>query len=148
MLNELHGAAIGMSFSSATASISRMKYWLLAPAHGAIAPPANERSGLGTTNSGSTSYTVPRPSQWEQAPYGELKEKLRGASSPYDVPQVGQARCWLKVTERSVPSESTIWISAMPSASRSAVSMESVSRRSTPSRRTRRSTTTEMSCCS
>ena len=39
-------------------------------------------------------------------------------------------------------------ISAMPSPRRSAVSMESVSRRSIPSFRTSRSTTTSIVCCS
>ena len=44
-------------------------------------PRSIESSGLGTTSSGSTSKRVPRPSQCSQAPYGELNEKLRGASS-------------------------------------------------------------------
>jgi len=39
-------------------------------------------------------------------------------------------------------------ICAIPSASASADSIESVSRRSIPSRRTRRSTTTSIVCCS
>ena len=46
------------------------------------------------------------------------------------------------------PSRGTSSISTTPSASRSAVSTESVSRRSMPSRFTRRSTTISMVCCS
>ena len=62
-----------------------------------MAPSSIDRSGSRTTSSGSTSKRVPSPSQLGQAPYGELKLKLRGASSSNDSPHVGQARCWLKV---------------------------------------------------
>ena len=54
--------------SSATDSTSRLKYWLLALAHGEMAPSASERSRFGTMSSGSTSKRVPRPSQVSQAP--------------------------------------------------------------------------------
>src|SRR5438128_12514315 len=84
-------------WASATAVRTRWKYSPLGPAHGATAPSSMVRSGLGTTSSGSTSYRVPRPSHLGHAPYGELNEKLRGASSSKDVPSFGHARCWLKV---------------------------------------------------
>ena len=58
-----------------------MKYWVWALRHGAMAPSFSDRSGSGMTSSGSTSNVVPRPSHVAQAPYGELNEKLRGASS-------------------------------------------------------------------
>ena len=72
---------MSMSLASATASSIRLKYWVRAVLQGAMAPSPTDRSGLGTTSSGSTSNVVPRPSHCTQAPYGELKEKLRGASS-------------------------------------------------------------------
>src|SRR5262249_28908186 len=77
------------------------------PAHGAMAPSSIESAGLGTTSSGSTSYLVPSPSHASHAPYGELNEKFRCASSPKLRPHVGQARCWLKVSiSSSTPSSS------------------------------------------
>ena len=79
-----HGASASTPSSSATASTRRLKYWLRPLAHGAMAPSASDRSRLGTTSSGSTSKRVPRPSQVSHAPYGELNEKLRGASSSND----------------------------------------------------------------
>ena len=45
------------------------------------------------TSSGSTSKRVPRPSHRSHAPYGELNEKLRGASSSKLRPQCEHARC-------------------------------------------------------
>ena len=72
---------------SATASSSRLKYMPLGPDHATIAPSAMLRDPSGTTSSGSTSYRVPRPSHVGHAPYGELNEKLRGASSSNDSPQ-------------------------------------------------------------
>ena len=73
-----------------------------------MAPSSMDRSGSRTTSSGSTSNRVPRPSQLGQAPYGELKLKLRGASSSNDRPQVGQARCWLKVRVSSSSGGSSV----------------------------------------
>ena len=70
-----------MSFTFATDSSMRVKYWVWALRHGAIAPSAIDSSGSGTTSSGSTSNVVPRPSHVSHAPYGELNEKLRGAGS-------------------------------------------------------------------
>ena len=40
---------------------------------------------------------MPSPSQVWHAPYGELNEKLRGASSSKDSPQNVQARDWEKL---------------------------------------------------
>ncbi len=57
-----------MPLASQTASSSRAKYWQRPPAHGATAPSAMERSGFGTSSSGSTSNRVPSPSHVSQAP--------------------------------------------------------------------------------
>ena len=78
---------------SATAANIRVKYCVCAERHGAIAPSESARSGSGITNSGSTSNFVPRPSQLAHAPYGELNEKFRGASSSKLAPHVGHTRC-------------------------------------------------------
>ena len=51
-----------------------------------------ERSGSPTTSCGSISRREPRPLQVSQAPWGELKEKMRGAISGSDTPCSGQAR--------------------------------------------------------
>ena len=85
-------------YASATAFKTREKYSVRAPAQGPMAPCDSERSGFGTTSSGSTSKRVPSPLQAGQAPYGELNEKLRGASSSSEIPQCTQARCWEKVS--------------------------------------------------
>ena len=80
-----------------------------------------------------------------------LNEKLRGARSWKLMPHVGQAKCWLNVSVSSGAgsrSRGTIWISATPSASASAVSRESVNRRAMSDLATRRSTTTWMVCIS
>ena len=55
------------------------------------APSLMDRVGSGTTRSASTSSRVPSPSQVGHAPYGELNEKFRGASSSNDSPQNVQA---------------------------------------------------------
>src|SRR5512135_33624 len=57
----------------------------------AIAPSLIESVGSGTSRSGSTRGTAPRPEQPGHAPYGELNEKRRGVISGSDVPQSGQA---------------------------------------------------------
>ena len=54
---------------------------------GTIAPSASDRFLFGMTSSGSISIFTPRPVQSGQAPWGLLKLKLRGASSPNDRPQ-------------------------------------------------------------
>ena len=76
-----HGLSAGIFCSSQTDSSSRWKYCACPPAHGWMAPCSIVSAGLATTSSGSTSKRVPSPSQCSQAPYGELNEKLRGASS-------------------------------------------------------------------
>ncbi len=145
-----HGVSRSIPSCPATASISLLKYRLLPPDHGAIAPSVRVSSGLGTTNWGSTSYTVPKPSQCEHAPYGLLKEKFRGAKSSNDFPSLGRDKCWLKtISSFSAPSSrATISISATPSLRDSAVSIDSVKRLSIPFFITKRSTTTFIVCCS
>jgi hypothetical protein len=77
-----------------------------------------------------------------------LKEKFLGAGSSKDSPHTVQARCSEKVISSSVPSSWTTAISAIPSVRRRAVSIDSVRRWRMSARRTRRSTTTSMVCCS
>ncbi len=60
---------------------------------GCRAPSASERVGSGTTSSGSITRWKPSPWQRSQAPWGELKEKIRGSSSGIEVPQLRQANC-------------------------------------------------------
>ena len=110
-----------------------------------MAPSSMERSSFGTISSGSTSSRVPSPSQVGQAPYGELNEKFLGASSSKEIPSYMQASFWLKLTTSSLPSVWTV-TAAMPSASSSAVSIESATRRRMSGRATNRSTTTSMVC--
>ncbi len=82
-----NGVSRAKPCASATASSTRFQYSSVALAHGASAPSRTERSGSGTTSSASTSSRVPSPSHVGQAPYGELNEKLRGASSSKERPQ-------------------------------------------------------------
>ena len=110
---------------------------------GRIAPSPRESDGSGTISSGSISICEPRPVQRGQAPWGELKEKMRGSSSGIEVPQCRQAKRSEKVLTSPV---STISRSTRPSASPTAVSIESVRRLRRSGRMTSRSTTTEMSC--
>ena len=49
-------------------------------------------SGLAATSSGSISICEPSPVQRSHAPWGELKEKMRGSSSTSDGPCSGQAK--------------------------------------------------------
>ena len=51
-----------------------------------------ERVGSWAKESGSISNLKPSPVQVEQAPWGELKEKLRGWGSSMEIPQSGQAK--------------------------------------------------------
>src|SRR3954462_9395263 len=53
---------------------------------GATAPARIDRSGSGTTLSGSTPISVPRPEHVGQAPYGLLNENSRGVISVRLVP--------------------------------------------------------------
>ena len=80
-VSDSHGALTSMSWFSATDSSMRVKYWVCALRHGAIAPSMSDISPSGMMSSGSTSKVVPSPSQVTHAPYGELNEKLRGAGS-------------------------------------------------------------------
>ena len=151
VVSDDHGASMSMPWFSATASSIRVKYWVWAVRHGAMAPSFSDMSGSGMTSSGSISNVVPSPSHVGQAPYGELKEKFLGAGSSKLRPSTGHTRCWLNVMvsfSDESPSRATSSTSATPSASLSAVSSESVSRRSMPSRSTRRSMTTSILCCS
>ena len=54
---------------------------LLRLAQTLTAPSRNDSSGLGIISSGSSSVVHPSPSQLEQAPWGELNEKLAGVNS-------------------------------------------------------------------
>src|SRR4051794_39274656 len=96
-----HGVDVLKPYVSPTADKTRWKYSPRAPDHGATAPSSIDRSGLGTTSSGSTSNLVPRPAQLAHAPYGELNEKLRGASSSKLRPHTGQAKCCENVSTSS-----------------------------------------------
>ena len=78
-----------------------------------------------------------------QAPCGALKEKMRGSSSGNEIPHSRQANFSLNVSVRSSSTSST---STIPSASETAVSIESASRLRSSLRITSRSTTTAMSC--
>src|SRR4051812_25027613 len=92
-----HGVSRLKPCVSATASGTRYQDWGGGGAHGAGAPSLALRSGWGTTSSGSTSSRVPKPSHVWHAPYGELNEKFRGASSSNESPQYVHARFWEKV---------------------------------------------------
>src|SRR5919106_6461336 len=140
-----HGVSSEKPCASAVASSTRFQYSSLAEANGETAPSLMERSGSGTTSSGSTSSLVPSPSQVVQAPYGELNEKFRGWSSSNDRPSNVQASFSENVTSSSLPSVCTA-SAASPSDSSSAVSTESATRRRMSGRATSRSTTTSMSC--
>ncbi len=83
---------------------------------GCRAPSASERVGSGTTSSGSITRWKPSPWQRSQAPWGELKEKIRGSSSGIEVPQLRQANCSEK-SSGSASSPSTISTSIRPAAS-------------------------------
>src|SRR2546427_12326240 len=100
----LHGIFVDTLWAAATASSSRFQYSRRAPAHGAMAPSSMERSSLGTISSGSTSRRMPSPPQVWHAPYGELKEKFRGASSSKEMLSNVQASFSLKATTSSLPS--------------------------------------------
>ena len=79
------------------------------------------------------------------APAGALKEKIRGSSSGIEMPHSRQANFSENVSVR-VGCSSTSSISMIPSASATAVSIESASRLRRSAFITSRSTTTAMSC--
>lgn len=107
-----------------------------------MAPDSGSESS-GTTRSGSKNMVTPSPSQAGQAPNGLLNEKSRGSISGMVKPETGQANLAEKVSRSPVSAFSA---KAMPSARPSAVSIESATRLPSPSRTTRRSITTSMSC--
>ena len=123
------------SFASASRTSFRSPF-----AHGAIAPSASDRDGSGTTRAGSTSQVAPSPWQEVQAPCGELNEKARGDSSGTLIPHTTQAMR----RENSRSPSSRLLMTTTSEASCSAVSIESVNRRSMPDRTIRRSTTPSM----
>src|SRR3974390_1890039 len=106
-LSFFHGVSVEKPYWSPTATSTRLKYSPRKPDHGWIAPSSIERSSSAITSSGSTWKRVPNPSHASHAPYGELNEKLRGASSSNDKPQCVHARCSEKVrVSDSVPAGS------------------------------------------
>ena len=134
--------------------MTRWKYSAepLVDAQGAIAPSPRVRSSSGTSSSGSTSSSVPRPVHLGQAPNGLLNEKERGSTSSIDSGwSLGQAIRSEKRRSRSgsLGSLSTNSTTSTPPASPSAVSTESVRRRLAPVSSplaTSRSTTTSIVC--
>ena len=84
--------------------------------------------------------TAPRPWQSGQAPCGELNENARGVISGMLTPQYVHAS--RRENSRSPPS--SVLMTTMSSARLRAISTDSVSRRSTPGLRIRRSTTTSI----
>ena len=91
-------------------------------------PRGSRCSGRRGSSSAFTSRRVPRPSQSGQAPKGELNENWRGSSSGSERPQTGQAKRSEKSCDCSRPVASCRTTSTTPSASLSAVSIESVRR--------------------
>src|SRR5688572_5043749 len=91
---------------------------------GTIAPSAMLRFLFGITRSASISILTPRPVQSGQAPWGLLKEKLRGASSPKEIWSKGHHRC-SEYRRSSSPSMSSL---RTPPPSFSAVSTDSAMR--------------------
>ena len=112
-------------------------------AQGCIAPSASDSFLSGTTRSGSTSMRKPSPVHVEHAPFGLLKLKVRGSSSPMEMRQWTQAKC----SEKSISSPPCTATRTTPPAILSALSTESATRPgSALSPTTRRSTTTSMVC--
>ena len=120
-------------------------------AHGAIAPPASDCSGSGTSSSGSTSLRVPMPVQAGQEPNGALNENDRGSSSSMASGwSFGQASRSENRRSRCGSSSGRSTKSRMisPPARPSAVSTESVIRCLLLALAVSRSTTTSMVCFS
>ena len=116
-----------------------------------MAPLPSAACGLGTTSSGSIFCSEPSPLQVGQAPKGLLKEKSRGSTSGIVKPDTGQANFEEKMMRLGSPLgsfSSAYSMTAMPSASSSAVSKDSASLAPMSARTTMRSTTTSMSCLS
>ena len=111
---------------------------------GCNAPSASDRVGSGTTSSGSITRWKPSPWQRSQAPWGELKEKIRGSSSGIEVPQFRHANCSEKSS--GAASSSTSSTSISPAARPAAASTDSERRRRRSVFIASRSTTTAMLC--
>ncbi len=109
-------------------------------AHGAIAPSASDFDGSGTMRAGSKSQVAPRPWHSGHAPCGELNENARGDSSGTLMPQLTHA---IRRENSRSPSSRPL-MTTISLASWSAVSIDSVRRRSMPERTTSRSTTTSI----
>src|SRR3954470_20055528 len=111
-LSFFHGVDVGNPLSPPTATSTRLKYSPRNPAHGEIAPSSIDRSSSAITSSGSTWKRVPRPSHASHAPYGELNEKFRGASSSNDNPQWEHARCSenVRISDSSLASSLLVWV--------------------------------------
>ena len=137
-----------MPCASHTDSSRRWKYLACPPDHGAIAPSATESSGSGTTSSGSTSYTMPRPSHSGHAPYGELNEKLRGASSSKLLPSDGRDSFSENVSTSGSPSFGMQLDLRHPLGQHERRLHRLGEAPLDPSRSTSRSTTTSIVCCS
>src|SRR5215208_6442111 len=142
-----HGPSRSIPYFSARLARTLSWYSVWELAHGTTAPSLTLRSPLGTTSSGSISSRLPKPSQREHAPCGLLNENVLGCISAIEAPQFVHVKLSLKSMDSPAPpSLSTVSICTKPSARERAVSTESVSRRSIPSRTTSLSTTTSTSC--
>jgi hypothetical protein len=97
--------------------------------------------GSPSRRSSLTRRFVPRPPHVGHAPKGELNENWRGSSSGNEVPHVGQP---YRSEKSSTVPVATFWTSTTPSASLSAVSIESVRRPRSSPRTASRSTTIEI----
>ena len=74
----------------------------IARLHGTIAPSSIDRPRSGMTFHGSISIFTPSPVQSGHAPYGELNENRRGASSSNESPQYTHASDSLNVSSRAL----------------------------------------------
>ena len=89
------GISISHPFSSKMASISQKMRRERAFPNGASPPSRMLSVGSGMTLSRSMTLTYPSPLHFGQAPCVELKEKLLGAGSRYEMPLTGSIRSLL-----------------------------------------------------
>ena len=89
-----------------------------------MAPSSMLKLSLGTISSGSNFISVPNPEHSGQAPLGLLNEKFLGSISLMLIPQLTQAKFWLKIISSSL---SGIFTLSIPPDSAITVSMDSVS---------------------
>ena len=102
-------SSIPRSFATArTMSVPQLVPSPTAPS-GFTAPSLIERSGFGTTRSGSISIRVPRPEHSGHIPCGELNENSCGEGSGNEIPHSWQARC-CDITFSGLPSGATTTI--------------------------------------